>query len=69
MENLDDVKRSIENIIKFFDEKVAGLTLANQEANKKIEALEKRIEFLENDYDQSHHSVMMDKDYYDDYYK
>lgn len=73
MENLDDLKKWINDlvieIIESVAKEVAEVKFANEKANKKIEDLEKRLVVLENDYKMKHHNVMMDKDYYDEYYK
>lgn len=73
MENLDDLKKWINGlvieIIKGVAKEIADVKFANEKANKKIEDLENRLAVLENDYKMKYHSVMMDKDYYDEYYK
>jgi hypothetical protein len=73
MENLDDLKKWINGLvielIKCFAKEIADVKFENEKANKKIADLESRLAVLENDYKMKHHSVMMDKDYYDDYYK
>ena len=73
MENLDDLKKWINGlvieIINGAAKEIADVKFANEKANKKIEDLESRLAVLENDYKMKHHGVMIDKDYYDDYYK
>jgi peptidoglycan hydrolase CwlO-like protein len=73
MENLDDLKKWINDLvielIKGVAKEIADVKFESKKANKKIADLENRLAVLENDYKMKHHSVMMDKDYYDDYYK
>lgn len=73
MENLDDLKKWINGLvielIKGVAKEIADVKFASEKANKKIADLESRLAVLENDYKMKHHNVMMDKDYYDDYYK
>ena len=73
MENLDDLKKWINGlvieIIKGVAKEIADVKFANEKANKKIADLESRLVVLENDYKMKHPSVVMNKDYYDDYYK
>ena len=73
MENLDDLKKWINGLvielIKGVAKEIADAKFESKKANKKIADLESRLAVLENDYKMTHHNVMMDKDYYDDYYK
>ena len=73
MENLDDLKKWINGLvielIKGVAKEIADVKFASEKANKKIADLESRLAVLENDYKMKHNNVMMDKDYYDDYYK